>query len=231
MIMIDFACALTLYGREGIMNTRGVSQPSNEILIRELLLALNKTLNSERPLGRDRWAGFVSALLLYGENCMESIKFYEIQAAYIDYLAPYAQHLFRNRQEGQANERKYIGVVLQVEGHDYFAPLSSFKPKHQHMKEGLDFIKIRRYAVINLNNMFPVPPGVRSYVDFSSVKDSRYQSLLLAEYRFVKSIQDKIRKNAAALYRHKLANGNSTPLAKRCNDFVLLESVCANYML
>ena len=170
------------------------------------------------------------ALLLFMEKCMENIKFYEIQAAYVDYLAQYAPHLFRNRQEGQANERKYIGVVLRVGANDYFAPLSSFKAKHQRMKEGLDFIKIRRYGVINLNNMFPVPPGACSYVDFASVRDTKYRSLLLAEYRFVKSIQDKIRKNAAALYKHKLVNGDSTPLAKRCNDFALLETMCAEYV-
>ena len=43
---------------------------------------------------------------------------------------------------------------------DYFAPLSSFKEKHTRMPEAVDFIKIKRYAVINLNNMFPVPVGL-----------------------------------------------------------------------
>ena len=112
---------------------------------------------------------------------------------------------------------------------DYFAPLSSFKSKHLQMKESLDFIKIKNYAVINLNNMFPVPETERNYVDFSTVKDSKYKSLLLAEYRFIKSIQDKIFRNASALYKHKITNGNSTPLAKRCNDFILLESVSKQY--
>lgn len=40
---------------------------------------------------------------------MENIRIYEINAAYINYLVPYAPHLFHNRQRGQANERKYIG--------------------------------------------------------------------------------------------------------------------------
>lgn len=160
---------------------------------------------------------------------MENIKIYEINAAYIDYLVPYAPHLFRNRQKGQANERKYIGVVLQVNGFSYFAPLSSFKPKHTKMKEGLDFLKIKNYAVINLNNMFPVPMSECRYVDFSSIRDPSYKSLLLSEYRFIKSIQEKIKKNAAALYRHKQINGNETPLAKRCNDFSLLETMCQRY--
>ena len=166
---------------------------------------------------------------------MENIKIYEINAAYINYLVPYAPHLFHNRQQGQANERKYIGIVLQVNGLDYFAPLSSFKPKplssfkpkHRRMKEGLDFIKIKDYAVINLNNMFPVPLSECRYVNFETVRDPKYKSLLLAEYRFIKSIQEKIRKNANTLYKHKQVNGDKTPLAKRCNDFALLETKCA----
>ena len=97
------------------------------------------------------------------------------------------------------------------------------------MKEGLDFIKIKDYAVINLNNMFPVPLSECRYVNFETVRDPRYKSLLLAEYRFIKSIQEKIRKNANALYKHKQANGNKTPLAKRCNDFPLLETMCKKY--
>lgn len=160
---------------------------------------------------------------------MDNIKIFEINTAYIDYLAPYAPHLFRNRQKGQANERKYIGVVLQINGLNYFAPLSSFKQKHIKMREGLDFLKIKNYAVINLNNMFPVPMSECRYVNFSDVKDPSYKSLLLSEYRFIKSIQDKIKKNAAALYKHKQINGDKTPLAKRCNDFALLETMCKKY--
>ena len=160
---------------------------------------------------------------------MENIKIYEINAAYINYLVPYAPHLFHNRQQGQANERKYIGIVLQVNGLDYFAPLSSFKPKHRRMKEGLDFIRIKDYAVINLNNMFPVPLSECRYVNFETARDPKDKLLLLAEYRFIKSIQEKIRKNANTLYKHKQVNGDKTPLAKRCNDFALLETMCKKY--
>ena len=61
---------------------------------------------------------------------MDGIKLYEINPNYVDYLAPYAEHLFRNKKPNQQNERKYIGVILTVNGKEYFAPLSSFKPKH-----------------------------------------------------------------------------------------------------
>ena len=85
---------------------------------------------------------------------MENLKIYEINSKYIDYLALYAPHLFRNSQPNQQNTRKYIGVVLQIKNMNYFAPLSSFKAKHARMKENIDFIKIKNYAVINLNNVY-----------------------------------------------------------------------------
>lgn len=62
--------------------------------------------------------------------------------------------------EGGSFGRKYIGIVLEINGLSYFAPLSSFKQKHKKMKEGVDFIKIRDYAVININNMIPVPKAL-----------------------------------------------------------------------
>lgn len=117
---------------------------------------------------------------------MDNVKIYEISRNYISYLAAFAPHLFCNSKSGQANERKYIGVILQVNGMDYFAPLSSFKPKHKKMDEMLDFIKVRNYAVINLNNMFPVPISEYRYVDFSAIIDAKYKSLLQAEYSLYK---------------------------------------------
>ena len=135
---------------------------------------------------------------------MDNLKLYEINSSYITYLSAYAPHLFQNKKSGQKNERKYIGIVLQINGFDYFAPLSSFKDKHKLMKEGLDFIKIKDYAVINLNNMFPVPPSETKYVDIRNERDLHYRALLLAEYRCIKSVQEKIRKNAQKYINSKL---------------------------
>lgn len=158
-----------------------------------------------------------------------NIKFYEVDAKYVNYLSPFAPHLFHNKQAGQHNERKYIGIVLQVNGFDYFAPLSSYKPKHNSMKQGMDFLKVGNYAVINLNNMFPVPPQCYTYFDYSKEPNPQYKKLLQTEYRIIRKMQDKIYKNAEALYKYKIANGDTTALAKRCNDFSLLEQKCKSY--
>lgn len=166
---------------------------------------------------------FVSPLVLVTTEGNLDIKFYEIDEQYINYLSQFAPHLFHNKQSNQQHKRKYIGILLSINGYDYFAPLSSFKPKHQTMKERVDFIKVGDYAVINLNNMFPAAAQYCKFIDFSKEHDLNYQKLLQAEYRIIRVKQDKILKNAATLYEHKIKNGNTTGLAKICNDFVLLE--------
>lgn len=158
-----------------------------------------------------------------------NINFYEVDNTYIDYLSPHAPHLFHNKQIYQQHERKYIGIVLQIGDIKYFAALSSFKQKHDSMKESIDLIKIKRYAVINLNLIFPVPDNYYAYVDFKAEKDNRYRDLLLSEYRIIKSIQERIRKNASVVYHHKIKYSNDTPLAKRCNDFRMLEELCKKF--
>lgn len=159
---------------------------------------------------------------------MESIKLYTVSDKYIEYLSTYAPHLFHNKKAGQAHKRAYIGVILNVNGLDYFAPLSSYKDKHKRMKETLDFIKVKKYSVINLNNMFPIQSKDYMYLDFSKVQDTKYKSLLLSEYRYIKSIQEKICKNASLVYKMK-TSGQMNSLTKRCNDFKLLEEKCLLY--
>lgn len=97
------------------------------------------------------------------------------------------------------------------------------------MKESVDVIKIKTYAVINLNNMIPVPESQIVKVDINKEKDLNYRNMLQAESREVNRQRDRIRKNAEIVYSHKKSEGNLTPLAKRTNDFELLEKLCREY--
>lgn len=159
---------------------------------------------------------------------MKNIKLYTVSEKYIDYLSIYAPHLFHNKKPNQTHKRVYVGVILKVNGMDYFAPLSSYKVKHKQMKETLDFIKVKTYSVINLNNMFPVQAKDYTYLDFSKEQDLNYKSLLESEYRYIKSTQGKIVKNASLVYKIK-TSGKINSLTKRCNDFSLLEEKCRLY--
>lgn len=158
-----------------------------------------------------------------------NLYIYEVDCEYIDYLSKYASHIFHNAKQGQSNSRKYIGIVLEVNGLKYFIPISSFKEKHKKMRETVDFIKIKDYAVLNINNMLPVPDGLFERINIGAVEDMKYKALLQAEYREIKRKRDIIVKYSRTVYNHKIKNGDKTPLAKRTNDFSVLEEACENY--
>jgi protein AbiQ len=158
-----------------------------------------------------------------------NLDIFEVENKYVDYLSSYAPHMFLNKKPGQHNERKYIGILLEVNGLKYFAPLSSFKPKHRKIQESVDFVKFGDMAVLNINNMFPVPEGSYKRYVIANVKDKQYKKLLMNEYRILRVRQEKIRSNAVTVYNHRIKNGDSTKLGKRCNDFKLLEEKSKEY--
>ncbi len=157
----------------------------------------------------------------------DRIRIYEIKSTYIKYLTNYQGHIFS--QDDTKRRRKYIGIILEINKLKYFAPLSSFKDKHNKMKERLDIIRIKDYAVINLNNMIPVPDSQIINIDINKEENSSYRYILQAEIREINRLKNRIRNSAKAVYAHKKHHGVSTPLAKRTNNFELLERLCKNY--
>ena len=146
------------------------------------------------------------------------LRIYKIDKNYIKFLEESDTTIFHD-----TGSRVYIGVILNINDLDYFAPLSSFKDKHYHMSNLLDLIKIKNYAVVNLNNMIPVSKGIYQLFDINNIKNDNYKNLLQREVREINRIRHRIIKNANYVYNHKLRNKNSTPLAMRCNDFKKLE--------
>lgn len=82
---------------------------------------------------------------------------------------------------------------------------------------------------IIMNNMIPVPSSQLVKIDINKEKNMNYKYLLQAESREVNRQKNRIIKNAEIVYRHKIHNGNLTALAKRTNDFELLEKLCREY--
>ena len=160
---------------------------------------------------------------------MEKLFFYEIDEQYINYLSQFSEHLFRNAKISQRHTRKYIGILFEINGMKYFAPLSSYKIKHKRLSETIDFIKIGDMAVINLNNMFPVPEGIFIPKNPNLEKDLQYRTLLNNERRIIKQKTEQIINNAKSIYNHKLTNDGKSKLSQRCNDFRLLEDKCREY--
>ena len=154
---------------------------------------------------------------------MDKLLFYEIDGKYIDSLSQFSEHLFHNAKVSQTYSRKYVGILFEINEIKYFAPLSSFKPKHKRLSETVDFIKIGDMAVINLNNMFPVPESAYSLKNPNTEKNQQYRTLLNNEIRIIKQKTEQIINNAKTVYNHKISNDGKSKLSQRCNDFKLLE--------
>ena len=82
--------------------------------------------------------------------------------------------------------------------------------KHKRLSKTIDFIKIGDMAVINLNNMFPVPDGIYSLKNPKTEKNSQYRTLLNNEIRIIRKKQDYIINNAKSVYNHKITNGGKS---------------------
>jgi protein AbiQ len=156
---------------------------------------------------------------------MKNLKMYYIQDDYIDLLRKYDSKVPYNKN----HSRPYVGVVIKINDINFFAPMSSPKPKHQTMKNGIDVFKINNGAlgVINLNNMIPVPDSALIPVNYSNLSP-RYKTLLEDQRQFINNNKISLYKKVDKLY--SLYNKNSIPdIAKRCCNFKLLEKLCREY--
>lgn len=85
-----------------------------------------------------------------------NMKIVRVNTDYCDYLRKFDSKVAYNKKEKEL--RPFIGILFEIEGCEYFAPLSSPKPKHKKMKNTIDFLKIKEgeLGAVNFNNMIPV---------------------------------------------------------------------------
>jgi protein AbiQ len=137
-------------------------------------------------------------------------KLFIVQDDYINFCRKYDSKVQRNKEENRKFVKKYLGIVFEINNIKYYVPFSSYKPeKHDNMSDKIDFIRIEdeknRYAVLNLNNMIPVPDKAVIDFDFNILpnnteEERKYRDLLRNEWRICKTKREKIVKNAYKLY-------------------------------
>ena len=163
-----------------------------------------------------------------------NFSFYMVDAAYCDYLresdpcVPYTME--------RKSIRPFVGIVFSVHNVHYYAPLTSPKPKHLHMKNQVDFLKINggEWGAINFNNMIPVHPGSLTKVEIKifetdSPQDIAYKNLLSNQLSWCNSHRDTILNQAEKLYRLVVDGRAWNTLASRCCNFALDETLCVSY--
>ena len=115
----------------------------------------------------------------------KSFKIVKVDSKYCDYLRQYDNKVSYNA--GTKDLRPFIGVLFMIDKCEYFAPLSSPKPKHSKLKNTLDLIKIENgtYGVVNFNNMIPVMDKNYVIFDLNKKTENRAENFRL-NYFFIK---------------------------------------------
>lgn len=170
------------------------------------------------------------------------MNWYVVDKKYIDYLMEADKRV--GYVEYGEKLKLHIGILLKVNNFNYYVPISSAKPKHRKMSNNLDFHKLidentgNLYAVININNMIPVPDFCTKQLKYNKIQDFRafqnekektdYIYLLQKEKLIIDKLSEILENKAKKLYDKCRRMPNST-LAARCCNFLLLEEKCKNY--
>ena len=166
------------------------------------------------------------------------LYFVTINENYLNYLKSF------DRNIRDKSSRPYIGVILEVNKKEYFAPLSSPKEKYKRMQEQIDFFKLDdgKLGAINLNNMIPVISNEKSRerINLSflkrsgNAKDQNYYYLLRKQMKFCIENKEKLLYQAENLYKLFSKPFNELPkwqkrIYPRINNFKLLEFASQEY--
>jgi len=151
------------------------------------------------------------------------MRLYRVSDKYINHLREYEPQVLFNKNQ----RRPYIGVVFNIQGVDYYIPLSSPKPKHINMKNAKDFHKVGKYGVLNFNKMIPIKQTDLIEIDINNEPDIKYKMLLQNQFRELIRMKTVIIDKAVKLYTLFTTSETLTPhdmkIKNRCCNFTLLE--------
>lgn len=166
---------------------------------------------------------------------IKKLNFYTIDDNYIKYLSEFDKHIAYNKYQN----RPYIGIVITIDNHYYFAPLFSPKQKHKTYKSNLSFFKIinpknkNNLGIIRFSNMIPVPLEYVYLLDIKN-KSYGYKRLLSEQYSYINKTNNKkeILEKSKKIY-DIVTSKKSSKTAKfykeiSCN-FKLLEEKAVDY--
>lgn len=163
-----------------------------------------------------------------------SVKLYNIDEEYCKYLRFFDSRV--PHSEGAKNTRPYVGTVLTVNNLNYYAPLTSPKPKQLNMKGWPDFVLMAGGSLggINLNNILPIEPALLTPVDLQiksadTKNDISYKFLLTKQTDWCNANIAYIEAKAQKLYNYISLHKAYGSLERRCCDFLLLEKAAAFY--
>ncbi len=132
-------------------------------------------------------------------------------------------------------KRPFIGIVLNINDHEYLAPLTSYKSKQDKIKSTLPTIMklyerrdpSNKLGMIQINNMVPI---IRSEIRLLDIENQQkpYKNMLYKQYEFIKTKIVKIQDKAIKLHNLVVDKEQSFYCRISCN-FRLLENNYRNF--
>ena len=160
----------------------------------------------------------------------KQLDFYEVNTDYIAYLRKFDSKVpHMDYSETSKHDKFMCGIVLSVNGHDYFAPISSFAIQ-QRTNMVIKNEKGKPVSSIRFSFMIPIPPNVATAKSIKNESSPEYRRLLDLGLRFCRKNANAIRRMAKHIH-NTVVNGKDPSMAKNCCDFVKLESACAKYQI
>lgn len=162
------------------------------------------------------------------------LQFYCVDAEYCDFLRKVDTCVPFTFEE--KSTRPFIGVLIHVNHMDYFAPLTSPKPKHLSMKNQIDFMKLAdgKLGAVNFNNMIPVHKQFLHKIDLKiketdTNRDKAYKNLLQDQLSWCIANEKQLSLLANKLYLVITSGRSWESLRKRCCNFKLIEQQAEKY--
>ena len=162
-----------------------------------------------------------------------NLKLVRIDYNYCDYLRKFDNRVPYNKNEKEL--RPFIGILFTIKDCEYFAPLSSPKPKHLKMKNTIDFFKIDKgiLGAVNFNNMIPVKENNYKVINLNkktlTLSENKYQELLRDQLNWLNENYIQVKNKSLKLYNLYINNKLSENIKSRCCNFPLLEEKCNQY--
>lgn len=162
---------------------------------------------------------------------MSDLKFYTVTTAYLDHLQAVEPKVYYSTGTSYINAKPYIGIVLDVAGHKFIAPLTSYKPKQDGIKSSsLSVFKLHergnpsnKLGMISLNNMIPILDSEINLLDLSA-QQGGYQKLLYKQFEFIKANSDEIKDRAAKLHHQVTVARTTFYVNISCNFNVMIDA-------
>lgn len=163
------------------------------------------------------------ALIFYGERYM--LKFYDVDENYINYLKSIDRQI---PDISYSTNNKFVcGIVLDINGISYYAPISH--TTHRFRTSKLIYDKGTPISSIRFSFMFPAPNSVLKQKDFRQIRmqDPHYADIITAEYNYCKANESSITQKAQSVYA--IGCNKNHPYNYTCCDFAKLESEYMKY--